>query len=42
MLNDENIWDGMIESGIVEGPRESTTEMEVERINYFLLNLVNF
>jgi len=29
MLYIENLWDGMVEGGIVEGSRESITELEV-------------
>jgi len=32
LLNIGNIWDGMVEGGIVEGSRESITQMEVERV----------
>ena len=31
LLNVENDWDGIVECGIVEGPREFITEMEVEK-----------
>ena len=31
LLNVENDWDGIKECGIVEGPREFITEMEVEK-----------
>ena len=31
LMNVNNVWDRMIEEGIIEGQRESITEMEVER-----------
>ena len=31
LLNVENDWDGIVECGIVEGPRELITEMKVEK-----------
>ena len=31
LLNVENEWDGNVECGVVEGPREHVTEMEVEK-----------
>jgi len=34
LLNVENVWNGMVEGGTVEGWKESNTEMGVEERNW--------